>query len=294
MTDMIETFTHAAEQPGPKLLITGAIHGNETCGPVAINRVLKEIDEGKLKITCGQVTFVPVCNPRAYAENVRFIERNLNRYLVPMAKPDTYEAQLGNILCPMLADCDVLLDIHSTPSGGKPYVFVGPHNPKEYAFAASLGTRWLMTGWEETYANTGRKTETTADVDEGIGTEQVVRMRGKIAALIECGDHNDQAAFEVAYQAIHNALTYLQMTDEKPSPVLQSHLITMSQVYYRTDAGEMTRHWQDFDSVKKGDLIAKRKSGEELRAPADGLVILPHVDADIGQEWFYFGTEAAL
>jgi hypothetical protein len=46
--------------------------------------------------------------------------------------------------------------------------------------------------------------------------------------------------------------------------------------------------------VTAGDILATRANGEIIRAPSDGLVILPHPEAPIGQEWFYFGVEEPL
>src|ERR1700743_2723936 len=115
---MIRSVTFAGLEPGPKFLVLGAVHGNEKCGTVAIRRVIEDIEAGRLPILKGQVTFVPIANPRAFDLDQRYAERNLNRYLVPMQNPDCYEAKLGNILCPMLAACDVLLDIHSYTVGG--------------------------------------------------------------------------------------------------------------------------------------------------------------------------------
>ena len=57
---------------GPRLIITGAVHGNETCGTKAILRVMAEIDSGKLLVANGSVTFVPVTNPLAFARGTRF------------------------------------------------------------------------------------------------------------------------------------------------------------------------------------------------------------------------------
>src|ERR1700722_2564509 len=118
---MIESIVYTGPNPGPKLLVLGAVHGNEKCGTLAIKRICREFDEGRLKILRGQATFSSITNRRAYENNVRFVERNLNRYLVPMAEPDCYEAQLGNVLCPMLAACDVLLDIPCYTVGGPPF-----------------------------------------------------------------------------------------------------------------------------------------------------------------------------
>ena len=86
-------------QPGPRLIVTGAVHGNETAGTRGIRRVLAEIDAGTLDIVRGSVTFVPVCNPLAYAHGRRMGERNLNRRLQPTATPQDYEDRVAGVLC---------------------------------------------------------------------------------------------------------------------------------------------------------------------------------------------------
>ena len=285
---MIQSHIFTAENAGPKLLILGAVHGNEVCGTAAIKRVLAEFESGALKLARGQVTFVPTCNPRAYALGARFIERNLNRFLVPTANPATYEARLGNILCPMVEACDALLDLHSYPRGRDPFAFVGPFNPQERAFAASLGVATLMTGWEEAYANTGRKTA-TASADEGVGTEEYARRCGKIASILECGDHADPKAVDVAYRAIHNALRHFGLI-EGTTNATTPRLVTVTHVFYRDDNGKFPRDWRHLDPVTAGEIIAMREDTTPLKAPANGFVVLPHEDCDMGQEWFYFGA----
>ena len=210
---MIKSIAYAAEQPGPSLLILGAVHGNEKCGTIAINRVIAEIDFGALKLARGKITFVPISNPRAYDEDKRFIERNLNRYLVPMEKPDCYEARLGNILCPMLESCDVLLDIHSYTVGGEPFIFVGQDDHKGHEFAANLGGHTLLTGWAQAYAKMGRK-RAEIDKNESTGTTEYARLHGAVSVTLECGQHKDPEAPSVAYNAIRNALRYLELTQE--------------------------------------------------------------------------------
>ena len=39
-----ESITFAAPAPGPRLIVTAAVHGNETCGTVAIRRLLGEME----------------------------------------------------------------------------------------------------------------------------------------------------------------------------------------------------------------------------------------------------------
>src|SRR5688500_12351389 len=98
---------------GPSVIIMGATHGNEICGTEAIRRVMAELDSGVLHIAAGSVTFVPIVNPLAYEKNQRNGDRNLNRNLFPKSEPQDFEDRVANWLCPLLAQHDVLLDLHS-------------------------------------------------------------------------------------------------------------------------------------------------------------------------------------
>ena len=62
----LRTVSYHGLKPGPRLLVLGAVHGNEICGTRAITQILAELDSGKLAIERGSVTFVPVTNPLAY------------------------------------------------------------------------------------------------------------------------------------------------------------------------------------------------------------------------------------
>ncbi|MFN7204060.1 MAG: succinylglutamate desuccinylase/aspartoacylase family protein, partial [Burkholderiales bacterium] len=106
--------------PGPQVLVLGAVHGNEICGTRAIERVLREIDDGSLKIERGSVTFVPVTNPLAYALKQRMGERNLNRNMRVMDTPQDFEDRIAAVLCPLLDKHDALLDLHSFHTPGIP------------------------------------------------------------------------------------------------------------------------------------------------------------------------------
>ena len=63
-------------RPGPRLIVLGAVHGNEVAGPLAIGRALAELDAGRWRIERGVVTFVPVTNPLAHALGQRTGDRS--------------------------------------------------------------------------------------------------------------------------------------------------------------------------------------------------------------------------
>ena len=99
---IIEKFVLDTGKAWKTLVVFGAIHGNEKCGTEAIKRALKD----NLKPNEGKIIYVPICNPRAYAEDVRFIDRNLNRHLFPKENPQNYEEHLDGQICAILDEAD--------------------------------------------------------------------------------------------------------------------------------------------------------------------------------------------
>ena len=105
-----KSVTFTALQPGPKLIVLGAVHGNEVSGSKAILKMIQEFEIGDRLLVKGQVTFVPITNPLAYNRKQRNGDRNLNRNLTPTNNPTDFEDHVANWLCPLLAAHDVLLD----------------------------------------------------------------------------------------------------------------------------------------------------------------------------------------
>ena len=290
--------------PSPRLLVLGAVHGNEKCGTRAIERVIQEIESNKIKIIRGQVTFIPVCNLRASnsgKNGKRYIEVDLNRRLRVVATPELYEEKIGNIIYSPLSNCDALLDIHSYhDKKGDAFVFAAPpgERPDEWAFVTKLGVTTIVTGWGEAYRKYGRK-KPTIDADESAGTTDVARKHGaRIAVTIECGGHEDQRSEDVAYRAIINAMRHLGIVaaKEREQPI-KPRVIKMVRPYYRDFVGEkrgrLAKRWQNFQSVKAGEWIATAADGSRITAPQDAgnaVVVLPNAKALNGGEWFYLGS----
>ena len=292
---------------GPRLIITGAVHGNETCGTKAIRRVMEEIDSGKLLVANGSVTFVPVTNPLAYPLVQRSGERNLNRNLFPNEDPQDFEDQIANWLCPLLAQHDVLLDLHSFNAESEPFVMVGPldndgplqpfkHADKERALARRLGVRRFVDGWLGTYGEGVQRRMTDASQLEtvlryGVGTTEYMRSTGGYALTLECGQHNDPAAPDVAYRAIMNTLAFLKVIDAPaPAPVAadQMEALSMVVVHDKVDKGDtFVRKWSSFDPVAKGQQIGVRADGTPVTSELDGRILFPDVNAGANQEWYY-------
>lgn len=293
---------------GPRLIVTGAVHGNETAGTKGIRRVLREIDDGDIEILRGVLTLVPVCNPLAYNQQRRMGERNLNRRLQPTATPQDYEDRIANQLCPLLAEHDVLLDLHSFRSPGEPFVMRGPadnrdalepfvHAAAEARLAAHVGVRRVVEGWMAAYAAgvARRKLQglTPGAVHEdpsyGVGTTEYMRSRGGYGVTLECGQHDDPAAPDVAYHAIRQTLALLGLADLPLAPPARPfECLVLAEVVDRHAEGDrFVKPWTSFDPLAAGELIAVRADGSEVRAPQAGYIVFPDVSALPGHEWFY-------
>jgi predicted deacylase len=298
----------AGRASGPKLIVTGAVHGNETAGTMGIRRVLEEIDRGELEIARGSVTFVPVCNPLAYNLLRRHGERNLNRRLQPTATPQTYEDRIANALCPLLAENDVLLDLHSFRSPGQPFVMRGPADNRgqlepfaraaaEAALAAHVGVSRIVDGWMDAYAEGIRRRKernlTPGGVHEdpsyGVGTTEYMRSQGGYGVTLECGQHDDPEGPTVAYTAIRQTLALLGLADIPLVPPQHPiECLALAEVIDRhAEDDRFVKTWRSFDPLAAGELIAVRADGSELRAPAAGYIVFPDLGAQVGHEWYY-------
>lgn len=296
-----------APQTGPSLIVLGAVHGNEICGSLAIRRILEEIDAGELRIQRGRVTFVPIANPLAWTLQKREGERNLNRCLQPTDTPVQYEDHVANWLCPLLAQHEVLLDLHSFHTPGEPFVMLGPENNdgplepfkhavEERALAHCLGIRRFVDGWLDTYAS-GAARRGDSNPAYGVGTTEYMRSVGGYGLTVECGQHDDPAAVKVAERCIRATLEHLGISDphnEPFEPITDvEHMRIREVVDKRFDHDTFVRDWESFDRLKKGEVIGTHADGSVALADRDGYILFPNPGARAGKEWYYVAETVA-
>jgi uncharacterized protein len=306
----IRVHQYVGLAPGPRLIVLGAVHGNETCGTVAIHRLIDELDKGVLRVERGVLTLIPMANPWAYQRGERFTDRNLNRGLKRREQPQNYEDHLANALCPLLEAHEVLLDLHSFQAQGQPFIMLGPQNNRdqlqpfsqaadEARLAAHLGPRRIVEGWLEAYASgvqrriqnrTCRDTR-LLDVDYGIGTTEFMRRHGGYGVTLECGQHGDPQAREVAYHAICQTLALLQLTTQLSvtPPASAFEVLRLAEVVDKVAADDrFLEPWSSFATVRARQAVACRGDGTTISAPSDGCIVFPNEQAPPGSEWFYF------
>ena len=302
--EVLHWHTWAALAPGPSLVVLGAVHGNEVCGAHAIVRAIDDLTHGRLRLLRGRLTLVPLANPLAFAQVTREGQRNLNRRFLPQPDPQDYEDRITHQLAPLLAQHEVLLDLHSFHTPGDPFAMVGPRNnsgarepfaraAEEMALARALGAQQVVEGWLEVYDRAAGLRGELPD-DEGIGTNEYMRSQGGYAVTIECGQHEDPEAIDVATRAIHGALAHLELAHVPAPPRFAGPAARLKDVVLReSPADRLAQDWHSFDAVQAGDVIAHRADGTPVAAPYDGCVLFPHPEAEVGQELFYLAEPDA-
>jgi hypothetical protein len=154
----------AGLQPGPRLIVTGAVHGNETAGTQGIRRVLAEIDSSDIEIVRGSVTFVPVCNPLAYNHQRAWATATSTASCSPPPRRRTTKTA-SPVCCASgwpSTTCCWTCTAFAAPA--RPFVMRGPadnrgtlepfaHAAAEAQLAAHVGPSRIVEGWMQAYAD---------------------------------------------------------------------------------------------------------------------------------------------
>ena len=200
-------FVHSFEgaQPGPHLLITALVHGNEPAGAVALERLLSQ----GLRPSRGRLTLA-FANVDAYARfdaaaprASRWVEEDMNRVWSPdilLAPPRSADAARACALRPIVELADYLLDLHTTQHPNEPLVLAGPlARSRELARRCGLADLVVV---DRGHAQGPRMRDYGGFADPN---------SAKTALLIECGQHWAASSGEVAYAASIRMLERLEM-----------------------------------------------------------------------------------
>src|SRR3989338_3159742 len=126
-TSMNNIHTIIGNHHGPTVTVMGSVHGNERVGGDFLPHLTALIDAKKLHGTLHLI----LGNPKAYEQNIRFVDIDLNRLFgepFEHGKHEslTVESARALEIAPFLADSDFLLDIHSTIKPSIPFVYCEP------------------------------------------------------------------------------------------------------------------------------------------------------------------------
>jgi succinylglutamate desuccinylase len=278
-TDWIHTFDSG--RPGPHVLVNALTHGNEICGALAVDRLLRmgvRPTRGKLTLSFANIEAFQRFDPaNPYAS--RFIDEDFNRVWTPQVLDgarSSRELKRARELRPFVEAADYLLDIHSMLEPSPAVMICGPLD-KGIRFAFDVGVP------EYIVSDTGHANGTRMRDLGGFGDPS----SPKNALLIECGQHWEAASERMAWQSTWRFLRHLDVVDPalaereidaRPPPAQKLVRVTEA-VIAHSAAFRFAKEFTGLEVIpKKGDVIAW-DGDEPVRAPYDNCVLVmpvPH------------------
>lgn len=279
---MLNKYVYETNIAGPHLLLLGAVHGNETAGSKAIEHLKEMLDNKKIVLKCGSLTMLPVCNPLAYEQGVRFVEKNLNRIIHRFEQPSCLEEEFADEVAQAILQNEYVLDLHSTHNAGEPpFAFLDYPGEQTRRLVAAADVDYVICNWPEIYKN--------APIDDYC-TEYFAYISGKYAITLECGYHYDREAEEIARKSIYNVMSELGMIDYH-FEAKEKNYLSLKEVVIKKRAGHLQKNYKHLDAVVKGEVIGLYDDGEKVVADCDGFILIPNHDAADGTEWFYLAVK---
>ncbi len=198
-------------KPGPNVVIQALTHGNEFCGSIALSYLF----EHNIRPEIGSLTLI-FANIEAAARwdtsdpnKSRYVDEDFNRVWSDEALKsdrDSVELRRARQLVPFIDKADYLLDIHSMHEPCPPIMVCGSTGnggEKSAAFARRLGMP------QNLLIDTGHPAGLRMIERGGFGLPNDPR----IAVLIECGQHWEAKAPQVALDSIWRFLALTGLMD---------------------------------------------------------------------------------
>lgn len=109
----LSVWTVTGTRPGPTLVLTAGVHGNEYVGIVSLRRLFDELDPADI---CGRVLMVPVVNEEGFHAGAKRVVptdgKNLNA-IFPVVEPTSVAEHIAwTVQTQIYPEADFLLDLH--------------------------------------------------------------------------------------------------------------------------------------------------------------------------------------
>jgi predicted deacylase len=183
-------------RPGPHVMVQALTHGNEWCGAVAVDSLLRagvRPRQGRLTLVFANTEAFGRFDP-ADPDRSRYVDEDYNRVWADdalLGSRDSAELRRARQLRPFVDAADLLLDIHSMHEPCKPLMVCGVEG-KGGEKSIALSRRLRVP--EHLLVDTGHPAGLRMIERGGFGDPRSPRT----AILIECGQHWARSSVNVA------------------------------------------------------------------------------------------------
>jgi predicted deacylase len=267
--------TLESQQPGPHVLLTALVHGNELCGAIALDYLFREEvrpRRGRLTLVFANVAaferFDPV-NPIAS----RFVDEDFNRVWSPErleSRERSVELDRARALRPVVDSADFLLDLHSMQNDSPPLMLCGPLKKGQH-FACEIGAPEIIV------ADEGHAAGTRMRDYGGFGDPQ----SPKNALLVECGQHQDPISGEAAKDISLRFLAALDMLEagflagHKLGPAQRQKVIEVTHAVTVTgNSFSFVADYRGLEVIPERGTEIGRDGSKKVTTPYDNCVLI--------------------
>lgn len=281
--DYVHTFDSGV--PGPHVMINALTHGNEVCGAIAVDTLLRHglrPVRGRLTLSFANVAAYDRFDP-ADPDGTRYIDQDMNRVWsesVLDSAQDSAELRRARALRPVIDSVDYLLDIHSMHEKAEPLILTGPLD-KAIAFAREVGAPAHLM------------------IDAGHAAGKRLRDYGgfgdpaspKNALLVECGQHFERASRDVALDTSARFLMATGLVDRssvapwlrteetiKPLSIRVTDAVVADSMDFRFAADYL-----GMEIIPKAGSPIAYDGGRQISTPYDDCVIMQPSLRHLGQ-----------
>ena len=253
-------YTFDSGAAGPHVMINALTHGNEVCGAIVVDELLRaglRPRRGRLTLSFANVAAYARFDP-AIPDKARFIDQDFNRVWTAAKLDDlamrSSELDRARAMRAVVDTVDLLLDLHSMHEKSAPLIVAGPLR-KGVELATHLGTPGTVI-CDEGHPE-GRRMRDY----EGFGDE----ASAKNALLIECGQHWEKGAVTVARDCTARFLMLAGLVEESDLP-----------------AGWLVPLPDEMRVVRVTEPVVASSMDFRFAGPYTGLEVFPEAGAVIG------------
>lgn len=252
-------------RPGPRIWLSGAVHGDELNGVEIIRQVLPRLHASSIS---GTVIAVPIVNLYGFITGSRYLpdRRDLNR-MFPGSPRGSLTSQLAHIfMTEIVARCGYGVDFHtgSDHRTNLPHLRADLDDTETRRCAEAFGAPLLFH----------------ARTRDG-SLREAAAARGIHALLYEGGEPQrfDRRAIHVGVQGVVRLLTALGILEDENGGVVQSSPVARASRWVRAGRSGILHVTAELEQrVRKGDVLGTITNtfGDRsltVRAPVDGMVI---------------------
>lgn len=248
-------------RPGARVLVQALTHGNEICGAIALDWLLRQA--WRPQAGCVSLVFA---NVAAYARfdpadpfPSRCVDEDFNRVWADdqlLGPRDSVELRRARELRPFVDEADCVLDIHSMSEPCVPLMVCGTVD-KNAHFARRLGTP------ADLLIDTGHPAGLRMVERGGLGDPTSPRH----ALLVECGQHWERGAAEVA---IDTLVRFLGLAGVADAAWVAAHARRPLPAAQRL--------------VRVTEAVVARSTGFHFLLPTSGLAVIPQAGTPLARD----------